>query len=142
MNVFWHKEAGRTPSLTARGRTGNAWRLLGVFALLGWPSGGCADPDATNRPAIHPPRMHVIDVRTEAEWRAGHIPNAILIPYDQIQARITEVTTNKTASIALYCRSGRRSGIARKTLQDLGYLHVENLGGLDAARKKLEGSPQ
>lgn len=85
--------------------------------------------------------MYVIDVRTEGEWRAGHIKDAILIPYDQIGARISEVTTNKSASIAVYCRSGRRSGIALKSLQELGYVNVENLGSIQDARKKLGVSP-
>jgi phage shock protein E len=51
------------------------------------------------------------------------------------------VTTNKAARIALYCRSGRRSGIAHKSLQEVGYLNVENLGSLDEARKKLGVPP-
>jgi phage shock protein E len=80
---------------------------------------------------------YVIDVRTKGEWKAGHIKSAILIPYDQINARIGEVTTNKSASIAIYCRSGRRSRIALESLQKLGYLKVENLGSLHEARKKL-----
>lgn len=86
-------------------------------------------------------RMYVVDVRTESEWKAGHIKDAILIPYDQIKTGIAAVTTNKSAHIALYCRSGRRSGIAFKSLRELGYLNVENLGSLDDARKKLEVSP-
>jgi phage shock protein E len=72
----------------------------------------------------------------------GAYRGAILIPYDQIGARCAEVTTNKSASIGLYCRSGRRSGLASKRLQALGYTNVENLGGLQEARKRLEpGSP-
>ena len=85
--------------------------------------------------------MYIIDVRTDVEWNAGHIKDSILIPYDQIKTRIGEVTVNKSASIGLYCRSGRRSGIALKSLQELGYRNVENLGSLDDARKKLGISP-
>lgn len=85
--------------------------------------------------------MYIIDVRTESEWKAGHIQDAILIPYDEIKARIVEVTTNKSAPIALYCRSGRRSGIALTSLRELGYLNVDNLGSLDDARKKLGVAP-
>jgi phage shock protein E len=86
-------------------------------------------------------RMYVIDVRTDAEWKAGHIKDAILIPYDEIKARIAHVTTDKSAHIAVYCRSGRRSGIALKSLQELGYRNVENLGSLNDARKKLGVTP-
>jgi|GEM_PF-6862097 len=80
---------------------------------------------------------YVIDVRTEGEWKAGHIQGAILIPYNQIMSRIGAVTKDKSAPIALYCRSGRRSGIALKALKELGYVNVENLGSLKEARKEL-----
>ena len=70
-----------------------------------------------------------IDVRTPAEYAGGHIENAVNIPYNEITERISEVTTNKARSIYLYCGSGRRAGIARKTLQDLGYTDVTNAGG-------------
>lgn len=80
---------------------------------------------------------YVIDVRTETEWNSGHIEGAVLIPYDQIKSRIGEVTEDKSAPIAVYCRSGRRSGIAIKALKELGYTNLENLGSLQDARKKL-----
>jgi len=37
---------------------------------------------------------------------------------------------DRDAPIVLYCRSGRRSGIAEQTLRQLGYRQVENRGGL------------
>ena len=83
---------------------------------------------------------YVIDVRTEAEWKAGHVEGAVLIPHDQIKARITEVTKDTSAPIALYCRSGHRAGLALKTLKEWGYVNVENLGTLQEARQKL-GTP-
>jgi phage shock protein E len=112
--------------------------MLLVLGLTAAVQGGT---NVANGAVMETHRMYVVDARTEAEWKAGHIKGAILIPYDQITARIAEVTTNKSASIALYCRSGRRSGIALKSLQELGYLNVKNLGSLDDARKKLGVSP-
>jgi len=79
---------------------------------------------------------HWIDVRTAEEYAAGHVTEAINIPYEQIGARVAEVTTDKDDLIYVYCRSGRRSGIAKKTLEDAGYRNVVNVGGLDAALKK------
>ena len=51
---------------------------------------------------------------------------------------IGEAKVNKDDTVILYCRSGRRSGIAQETLQRLGYTRVENYGSLDAARQKLQ----
>lgn len=77
---------------------------------------------------------HWIDVRSAEEFAAGHLSGAIHIPYTEIAERIDEVTTDKDAPIYLYCRSGRRSGIAQSALQQAGYTRVTNLGGLEDAR--------
>ena len=70
-----------------------------------------------------------IDVRTEEEYVQGHLANAINIPYEEIGARVSQVTEDKSADIRVYCRTGRRSGIAKETLESLGYDHVTNEGG-------------
>lgn len=80
---------------------------------------------------------YIIDVRTLEEWNAGHIDGAVLIPYDQIGGRIGSVVADKGAPIAVYCRTGRRSGIAMETLQKLGYTDVVNYGGLEQARQTV-----
>ena len=79
----------------------------------------------------------IIDVRTQQEFDAGNIAGAKLIPYDVISSKIAEIVPNKETKIILYCRSGRRSGIAQKTLQDLGYKNVENYGSMESAKQKL-----
>jgi phage shock protein E len=84
---------------------------------------------------------YLIDVRTKVEWKAGHIEGAILIPHYKIKSRIGAVTQDKSAHIAVYCRSGHRAGIALKALKELGYMNVENLGSLQDARKKLGITP-
>lgn len=80
----------------------------------------------------------VIDVRTQPEYDAGHVEGAILIPYDVIGQRIADVTTDKQQQLVVYCRTGRRSGIARRQLMQMGYVKVEDVGGLAAARRRLE----
>ena len=73
----------------------------------------------------------VIDVRTLGEYQAAHVREAVNIPYDEIAGRIAAFVPNRDARIVLYCRSGRRSGIAEQTLRKLGYQQVVNGGGLD-----------
>lgn len=72
-----------------------------------------------------------IDVRTPAEFNAGHIESAILIPYNEISAKIQSVVPNKKQRINLYCRSGRRAEIALMTLEQLGYTNVQNMGSFE-----------
>lgn len=73
----------------------------------------------------------ILDVRTASEFAEGHIPGAILI--DQGQSDFVEkakaaLPTDKT--IAIYCRSGRRSANAAGKLGDIGYKCVNLKGGI------------
>lgn len=70
----------------------------------------------------------LIDVRTADEFNAGHLPNALHMPHDQIAQSIAATGVDKNAEIQLYCRSGSRAAQAQKTLQDLGFTNVKNLG--------------
>lgn len=71
----------------------------------------------------------IVDVRTEAEYTEGFIPNAILIPNESIEGAPIELP-NKNATILVYCRSGNRSAQAAKKLVDLGYTKVYDFGGI------------
>ncbi|TDG12462.1 rhodanese-like domain-containing protein [Seongchinamella unica] len=75
----------------------------------------------------------IIDTRSPAEYEAGHVDDAVLIPYDAIEAGIVKLTEDKNTTIYLYCGSGRRAEIARERLLHRGYTNVTNLGGLDDA---------
>jgi phage shock protein E len=77
-----------------------------------------------------------IDVRSVEEYNTEHVAAATNIPYTEIGGRIGEVTGDKDALIYVYCRSGRRSGIAQSTLEEAGYNNVVNLGGLEDAQNK------
>lgn len=72
----------------------------------------------------------ILDVREQDEYDSGHIPNAILIPYTEIENKATEMLPDKDAQILVYCRSGRRSKIASETLSKLGYTNVKEFGGI------------
>jgi phage shock protein E len=80
----------------------------------------------------------VIDVRTEAEWNAGHLEGAVLIPHDRITQGITAAVPDKKTPIYLYCRSGRRTGLALDALKKAGYENVISLDTLEKASRELQ----
>ena len=73
----------------------------------------------------------VIDVRTAEEFAAGHLDNAINIPFEEIAAKINTLDIAKDTQIVLYCRSGRRSGIAFDTVVSEGFTQSYNGGGFE-----------
>jgi rhodanese-related sulfurtransferase len=70
---------------------------------------------------------YVLDVRSPEEYASGHVPGAVNIPYDQIATRIAEVPKDK--DVVLYCKSGRRAGIAAEVLAGQGYDRLQHLEG-------------
>lgn len=81
-----------------------------------------------------------IDVRTVEEFGQGHVTGAINIPFEDIGKEIHSVTRDIDSDIRVYCRTGRRSGIAKDTLNGLGFENVINEGGYeDIVHRKEKG---
>jgi phage shock protein E len=87
-------------------------------------------PGADPAPAEEGPRLVYVDVRQPDEWAAGRVENAIHIPHTELEARVSELAPYRDAEIVLYCRTGRRSGIAEEILRRAGFDRVHNGGGL------------
>lgn len=75
-------------------------------------------------------RVVYVDVRTPEEWAAGHVEGAIHIPHTELAARWVELDAYRDDDIVLYCRTGRRSGIAEQILTQAGFEQLHNGGGL------------
>ena len=73
----------------------------------------------------------VVDVRTPEEYAEGHVAGAVNIPFDQLARRTSELGGPGTP-VVVYCRSGRRSGVAAETLRGLGYAKVWDAQRYDA----------
>ncbi|NBC26150.1 MAG: rhodanese-like domain-containing protein [Bacteroidetes bacterium] len=77
-----------------------------------------------NKPGI------IIDVRTPAEYRKGHLAVADL-QYDfnsgEFEEKVDELDKDRT--YYLYCRSGNRSGKAAEMMKTRGFEDVHNIGG-------------
>lgn len=76
----------------------------------------------------------VFDVRSEAEWKQGHLSHAKRIDYTDLSGRIHEFVQDKSTPIYIYCASGGRSGIATEQLKRMGYKNVINAGGYSQLR--------
>jgi phage shock protein E len=81
--------------------------------------------------------MVVIDVRSEREFHATAIEHAVNVPLPQLAHRIGEIASDKATPLVLYCACGARSGVGCGVLNQLGYTHVTNAGGLYAAAESL-----
>ncbi|HID24147.1 MAG TPA: sulfurtransferase [Planctomycetaceae bacterium] len=73
--------------------------------------------------------FHLIDVREESEWRAGHLPKAVHLCKGIIERDIENVVPDVGAKIVLYCGGGYRSALAADILQKMGYTNVVSMDG-------------
>ena len=72
----------------------------------------------------------ILDARTQDEYDQGHIPGAILLPYDETAQKAETMLPDKNQLILVYCRSGRRSKLAAEELVKLGYTNIKEFGGI------------
>ena len=101
--------------------------IIGLFLLT-----ACATVKMSPKQAIdkmsEEENYIIVDVRTKEEYDSSHVVGSINIPYDTIDEN-TDLDKSKT--IIVYCRSGKRSSIASETLKKLGY-NVLDLGAFDS----------
>ena len=69
----------------------------------------------------------VIDVRTIAEYRAGHYKGAVHIPVNKINKKTTTELPKK--GLLVYCNTGQRARYAAEKLEDLGFENVYYIAG-------------
>lgn len=79
---------------------------------------------------IAKPDVQIVDVRTAVEYADGHIPGAVNIDVNSPEFDSAITALNKEHTVALYCRSGRRSKIAADKVASAGYKVVELDGGI------------
>lgn len=80
----------------------------------------------------------ILDVRTAAEYESGHIPNAVNLSNEDIQAGKVDSLKDKSQLIMVYCRSGNRSRQAAQKLAELGYTNVVDFGGIQSWQGDIE----
>lgn len=71
----------------------------------------------------------IIDVRTEEEFKNGHIKNAVNVPLDKIMDNNFDL--DKDDKLVVHCRTNGRSKQALAILSDLGYKNLSLAPGVD-----------
>ena len=84
-------------------------------------------------------KLHLVDVRQPEETAEYNI-GGIALPLGDIQNMQTEgIDDLKNEEVIFYCRSGNRSGIAARVLDQAGFSNTKNLtGGMLAWREKFD----
>jgi phage shock protein E len=131
----------------ARRRTWLRSVPVGSVALLlsvcAWADG--LRPDAAQVRGAYDSGATFVDVRTDAEWSAGHLERAVHLPVADVDAGAAVALPKKDQPIVLYCVSGRRAEAAAESLWRQGYTHVTAMIGgyadLKAAGFPVAGGP-
>lgn len=116
-------------------------RVMAVFAVLGMLLvTGCSSGSSTVSTvdaqsflsAASQAGVTVIDVRTPEEFAAGHLVGAVNMNVEGPDFSAQIATLDTAGTVAIYCRSGRRSVVAADQMAGAGFTSIVNLdGGLD-----------
>jgi rhodanese-related sulfurtransferase len=68
----------------------------------------------------------VLDVRSEAEWKAGHIPGSLNVPLAEMERRLKEIPRGR---LIVHCQSGGRAAMASSLLLASGFSEVQLFSG-------------
>jgi phage shock protein E len=108
--------------------------LAGAAACLACVPGAAAEapsiaPDALLALLGEPDAPLLLDVRTPAEFRGGHVPGAVNIPHTELPARLEAIEIGRERGVVVYCESGRRAAVATEALVNAGFPDVKHLEG-------------
>jgi len=116
--------------------------IVGGFDLSAVASSGMATESYSTQPpveladAIKDGSVRLIDVRSDAEWREGHIEEAEHRFLGRLPDRLAGLPEDQ--AVVVQCGSGVRSAIAASVLQSAGYRDVINMAGGYAAWRQSE----
>ena len=129
-----HTAAAARRALALIGRTAaEGW--ISPASLAGYQAKGGAleSVRTTERPRAG---QTLVDVRTSAEWRAGHLTGAVHVPLARLPERVAKL--DRSTPLLVYCQAATRSGVAATALRRLGFADVTTLeGGLSSYRTRF-----
>jgi phage shock protein E len=112
-------------------------KLFGMIATLALVLTACGSSSGTNSKLgaadfsakTQEAGVVTIDVRTAGEFMTGHVQGAINIDVEGMQFDTEIAKLDKSVTYAVYCKSGRRSGIATAAMADAGFTSLFDLEG-------------
>jgi rhodanese-related sulfurtransferase len=114
----------------------NNWFLVGVFVLLltlfirnEMRRGGQSVSAQQLVDMVNRENALVLDIREKKEFQAGHIVDAVNIPYSVLESRLDELKKHRERPIVVTCKMGQSSGAAGTLLRKHGYENVSRLTG-------------
>ncbi len=107
--------------------------FLGLLGALVWTSVSTTGPGQLS-PAdavrlISREDAVVIDLRSDGEFRNGHVVNAVHVPFDQIEGRLRRLEKYRRKPVIAACRTGQQSAAAARRLRTEGFEQVHRLQG-------------
>lgn len=108
------------------------WKILGLTLLLGWAPwtlGAETVQAETLFRSLDEAGTTILDVRTPAEYGEGHVPGAVNVPHTAILENPEILKAYRDQKLVVYCRSGRRAGMALEALEKAGFDHLTHLQG-------------
>lgn len=102
---------------------------LALAVTLLFSTAACTTTEAIDTASV----TAVIDVRTVEEFNAGHLEGALNIPVEIGDFAGTISELDPEGNYLVYCRTGRRSGLAIEQMTQLGFKNLSNLGSLENA---------
>ncbi len=82
----------------------------------------------------------ILDVRSEGEYRSGHVPGAVNVPHSDLRARLAELEPYRERGVVVYCEVGARAELATRILDGDGFENLSRLGG-DMSAWRANGLP-
>lgn len=70
-----------------------------------------------------------VDVRTDAEFKTGHLPGAKSLDRGLMEFNVEKAIPDKATPLVVYCKTGGRSALAAFTLLEMGYTNVKSMNG-------------
>ena len=112
------------------------WALVGalvvVLLMLFRHEGNRSGPSLSAQQAINKINQQqavVVDLRDAAEFKSGHIVDALNIPHAKLAERVDELEKYRERPLILVCKMGQHTGAAGKLLGSKGFADVYRLSG-------------
>jgi Rhodanese-related sulfurtransferase len=101
-----------------------------AFLILESRRGGTTVTHHQATRLINDGKAVLIDLRDSKEYKAGHIVDAINIPYASLNTRLDELEKHKSKQLIVVDKMGQHAGAAGRVLREKGYTVLRLQGGM------------